>query len=197
MRVRPDRGARGIGHGVYRRQDGRRRLPDLSGRADGVREAGRGRRRAAGRVARGREAAAPALPAGLLDERAEPEGGAVLRVVLPAVRVGGQPAQGARVPDARRGVRRDEHGLEQHGRVGRRQRDAALFGQAGREEMARPDGRQRVRRAGPQARDVAALRLNFFDTHSSNRTLTISRGALSARIAGAHSDKEWTYVQLG
>ncbi|EAY67572.1 hypothetical protein BDAG_00254 [Burkholderia dolosa AU0158] len=127
MRVRADCAARGVGCCVHRHQAGGCRVSDLPRRADDRREAHRradGRRRDAGGA---RQAASPVVPAGLLDERAESEGRIVLRVVLPAVRIGRQSAQGARVPDPRRRVRCDEHNLEQPDRMDRGQRDAPGF----------------------------------------------------------------------
>ena len=103
------------------------------------------------------QVAAPALRARIRHERAEPEGRIVLRVVFPAVRRRRQSTQGARVPRARPRLHSDEHRLEQFCRVDRGQRDATLFRQAGREALAGPGCRRRIRRTWNKARDFTQV----------------------------------------
>lgn len=99
----------GIGDGVHGCQNRRRDLSDLSRRAADLRETrGYGRTTTEHRA----EIAASAFHARLRHERAESESRALLRVVLPAIRLRRQPAQDARVSHARPRVYHDEHGVE-------------------------------------------------------------------------------------
>ena len=179
VRVRLDRAAGGIGDGVHRHQVCRRDLSDLSRRAPDLRQAGRPSRAAKRARAERAQVAAPAVPARLLDERAESEGRTVLRVVLPAVR-----------------HRRQRHKVlafltlgavfvvmsmrvEQFCRVDRGQRDAAFFRQAGGEEVAGPRRRQRIRRTGNQARH--RIEMIEFSALRPYLTFSLQSGAATMR----------------